>query len=585
MSKFESLTKPLMWFMALLVAAFMAGCSGSNPVLGGPDLPGLVSIAVTPATASIPKTGEKQFTATARYSDGSFRNVTASSTWASGTPGIATVGPNTGLATGQSVGTATITATYVVGTITKTATASLTVNAATSVSFVVTPATASIPVSVTQKFTAIETFSDGTTQNRTAASSWTSVNVPVGGPAVATLSPDGVGGGIATGQSVGTATITATYVVGTITKTATASLTVTAATVTSINVTPATASIVVNATQQYTATAILSDGTSTDVTANTLTTWASSNAAVASLSPSGAGGGLATGVAVGTSNITAAFGGKTSPAGGAILTVIAGPSPGPAGAAPILGTADTYGIIASNAITGSPATHIFGDVALTLPSSTSTSVVGLFDSGVVPNMRSNEVTDSTNATPGLINTTDNGNSAALPQLQIDLQNAYNNNKWGSPTRVPAGVALTVPLTVPPSEPNGGIFRTGVVDLGGMVLGPGTYAVFAPADTYALSTPLVLDAQGNPDAVFVFQASDITTTTGDVNLINGAQAKNVFWVMTATATIGVNTFFQGTIITGNALTVNTGASVQGRMLAAATGAGALVVSGAVISVPK
>ena len=497
MSKIEGCSRFLTWFLALLLVALVGGCGGGggggrDPILGS-GLPGLVSLAVTPPLASIPVTGTQQYTATATYSDGSSRDVTASS-------------------------------------------------------------------------------------------SWTSANVPLGGAAVATLSPDGVGGGIATGQSVGTATITATYVVGTITKTATASLTVTAATVTSINVTPATASIVVNATQQYTATAILSDGTSTDVTANTLTTWASSNAAVASLSPSGAGGGLAKGVAVGTSNITAAFGGKTSPAGGAILTVIAGPSPGPAGAAPILGTASTYGIIASNAITGSPATHIFGDVALTLPSSTSTSVVGLFDSGVVPNMRSNEVTDSTNATPGLINTTDNGNSAALPQLQIDLQNAYNNNKWGSPTRVPAGVALTVP----PAEPNGGIFRTGVVDLGGMVLGPGTYAVFAPADTYALSTPLVLDAQGNPDAVFVFQASDITTTKGSVILRNGAKANNVYWVLDKTATIGdglTATAFQGTILAGTAVTVGVDTSVQGRMLAAATGAGALVVSGAVITVPK
>ena len=69
------------------------------------------------------------------------------------------------------------------------------------------------------------------------------------------------------------------------------------------------------------------------------------------------------------------------------------------------------------------------------------------------------------------------------------------------------------------------------------------------------------------------------------MINGAQAKNVYWVLTATATIGAGTFFQGTVVTGLALTVNTGASVQGRMLAAATGAGALTVSGAVITVPK
>jgi hypothetical protein len=448
------------------------------------------------------------------------------------------------------------------------------------VSIKVTPATASIPVSGIQQYTATGTYNDGSSKDVTASSTWAAVNFPLLPlrAAVATILPSGV----ATGNNIGQSTITATLGV----KSGSATLTVTSATVVSIMVTPATASIPVTGTQQYTALAILSDGLSIDQTANPLTTWTAVDvvgAGVATLSPSGAGAGLATGQVIGQSAITAAFGGKTSPALGAILTVIAGTTPGPAGAAPDLGTAAPYGIIASNAITGSPATHIFGNVALTLPSSTSTSVVGLFDSGVLPFKRSNEVTDSTNTTPGLIDTTDNGNSAALPQLQIDLAAAYNNNKWGSPTRVPAGVALTVPLT--PPEPNGGIFRTGVVDLGGMVLGPGTYAVFAPADTYALSTPLVLDAQGNADAVFVFQASDITTTTGSVVLINGAQAKNVFWVMTATATIGTNTFFQGTIVTGNALTVNTGASVQGRMLAAATGAGALVVSGAVITVPK
>jgi hypothetical protein len=258
--------------------------------------------------------------------------------------------------------------------------------------------------------------------------------------------------------------------------------------------------------------------------------------------------------------------------------------PGPAGAAPVLGTTSTFGIIASNAITGSASTRIFGDVALTLPSSTSTSVVGLFDSGVLPALRSTRVTDSTGANPGIIYTTDNGglSVAQMAQLQSDLQSAYDDNKWGAPTRVPPLVALTVPPVQPSA---GGTFPTGVVDLGGMVLGPGIYAANTLADTFALSTPLVLDAEGNADAVFVFQASDLTTTTGDVVLINGAQAKNVFWVMTATATIGTNTFFQGNIVTGNALTVNTGASVQGRMFAAATGAGALVVSGAVITVPK
>jgi len=124
----------------------------------------------------------------------------------------------------------------------------------------------------------------------------------------------------------------------------------------------------------------------------------------------------------------------------------------------------------------------------------------------------------------------------------------------------------------------------------LVLAPGIYAVGlgAPAatDTFALNTPVVLDAKGNPDAVFVFQAHDITTTTGSVILTGGAQPKNVFWVMTATATIGngTNTVFQGTIVAGNTITVAINTSVEGRMLAGALGAGAITVSG-IITVPK
>ena len=84
MSKFESYSRFLTWFMALLLSALAAGCGGGgegrDPILGS-GLPGLVSLAVTPATASIPISGTQQFTATATYSDGSSRDVTASSAW------------------------------------------------------------------------------------------------------------------------------------------------------------------------------------------------------------------------------------------------------------------------------------------------------------------------------------------------------------------------------------------------------------------------------------------------------------------------------------------------------------------------
>src|SRR5674476_1152017 len=159
--------------MASLLVALVAGCGGGgggggrDPILGS-GLPGLMSVAVTPPLVSIPVTGTQQYTATAIYSDGSSRDVTASSTWTSVEVPLvvgSVVAPLSplGLATGNANGTSTITATF--GG--KSGSATLTVNAATSTKFEVKPATASIPVTGNQKFTAIETFSDGTSYDRT----------------------------------------------------------------------------------------------------------------------------------------------------------------------------------------------------------------------------------------------------------------------------------------------------------------------------------------------------------------------------------------------------------------------------------
>jgi hypothetical protein len=437
------------------------------------------------------------------------------------------------------------------------------VNAAITKTFKVTPLTTSTPVGGSQQFVATETFSDGTTFDSTAASSWTSVNVPVGGTAVATLSANGATGGLATGASVGTATITATLVG----QTASATFTASAATSKSFTVKPATATIAVaGGTQKFTAIETFSDGSIIDRTA--ASNWTSVDLVGTGVSTIGLNTGTATGKVLGQSTITATLGLETATA---ILTVTA-PNPGLAGAAPTLGTAKTYGIIATDAITSSNiATHIYGDVALTLPSSTHTSVTGpgFMDGGAALALTSTGVTTSAGVNPGLINTTDNGNSASLPQLQNDLNAAYTD------------LSTRVPTTR---------YAAGAKNLSGLVLIPGIYEVGVAAplagDTFALSTPLVLDALGNPDAVFVFQAHDITTTTGSVLLQGGAQAKNVFWVLTATATIGngTGTLFQGTIVAGNTITVAINTTVEGRMLAGALGAGAITVSG-IINVPK
>jgi hypothetical protein len=537
-----------------------------------------VSFMVIPALASIPVTGTQQYTAIETFSDGSTYNRTALSSWAAvdlvpiSTTPVATIGLHTGIATGVNPGTSTIRATYTgVDLVTKTATAILTVNKATSKSFTVTPATASVPVTGTQQYTAIETFSDGSTFDRTVASSWTAPDLlPVSTTPVATI---GLHTGLAIGANPGTSTITATYTgVDSVTKTATAILTVTAATSKSFAVIPATASIVVTGgTQQFTAIETFSDGSTQDRTLDPSTTWTavdlSGGPGVATIVPTGVGAGVATGHAMGTSTITATYTPVVGPAlvATAILTVTA-PNPGLAGPAPDLKTASTYGLIASSAMTISaiPQTHIYGDVALI----NNDAFTGFAFGGTIPLPTSSYVTPRTS--PG-INGPSRGSAADAAQAQIDLAAAYAN-LWGrSPTTN---------------------YAAGATQLSGLVLTPGIYRAGTPvaADTFALdnsSGPLVLDAQGNSDAVFIFQANDITTTTGSVILQNGAQPKNVFWVMAATATIGngSSSIFQGTVVAGLDITVN-GANVQGRMLAGASGTGALTISagGSFITVP-
>jgi hypothetical protein len=234
---------------------------------------------------------------------------------------------------------------------------------------------------------------------------------------------------------------------------------------------------------------------------------------------------------------------------------------GPAGAPPSLGTAATYGMIASNAMTisAAPTTHIYGDVALI----NNDSFVGFALTGVPPAVSSIYVT-------GHINSKTLGNPAATAQAELDLNAAYAN------------LSGRVPTTIFPSVP--------ATELSGMLLTPGIYSVTTPASqTLGLSDidgPLVLDAGGNPNAVFIFQANAITTTTGSVLLQGGAQPNNVFWLVTTDATIGngASTFFQGTIVAGNTITVGLNTSVEGRMLAGALGAGAITNSG-VITVPQ
>lgn len=100
----------------------------------------------------------------------------------------------------------------------------------------------------------------------------------------------------------------------------------------------------------------------------------------------------------------------------------------------------------------------------------------------------------------------------------------------------------------------------------------------------ISTPLTLDGQGDANASWVFQIGSSLTTTNSVSLINGAQAKNVYWVPTASATVGVGTIFYGNIIAGVSATGQTGAVINGRILAGATNPGTIALDTNTVNVP-
>lgn len=108
---------------------------------------------------------------------------------------------------------------------------------------------------------------------------------------------------------------------------------------------------------------------------------------------------------------------------------------------------------------------------------------------------------------------------------------------------------------------------GATDLAGSVLAPGVYCY---SSTLAISGGgvLTLDAGGNANAVWVFKiGSTLTTLSGaSVVLANGAQQSNVFWQVGSSATLGTSTAFKGTLIALTSITLDTGASVSGRVLA-------------------
>ena len=184
-----------------------------------------------------------------------------------------------------------------------------------------------------------------------------------------------------------------------------------------------------------------------------------------------------------------------------------------------LGAAAAYAVLAATTVTAPGPIIINGDLGL-YPG---TSVSGF--------------------PPATVNGTMNVDNTAAQDAQASLLTAYN-----------------MLFDLPP-----GATKTG--NLGGTTIYPGIYT--APATSMAVSSGnLTLDAQGDVNAVWIFQiGSTFDITTGlQVILANGAQASNIYWQVGSSATVDVGAVMQGNILAEDSVTINSGATLNGRALA-------------------
>lgn len=192
---------------------------------------------------------------------------------------------------------------------------------------------------------------------------------------------------------------------------------------------------------------------------------------------------------------------------------------GPGAFAPSLGSASSFVALASSTVTNIGSGTYYGDV------------------GVSPGL------SITGFPPGTLLDGNLYRGGPVPaQAKLDANTAYNDL---------AGQVCNVN-------------KTGV-DLGGLTLAPGVYCFNTSAQ---LTGDLVLDAQGNPNAVWVFQVGSTlnTSSTSNVTLINGGRALNAYWQVGSSATLGTGSRFVGNIIANISATMNTGSSLTGRIIA-------------------
>src|ERR1051325_7526377 len=189
-----------------------------------------------------------------------------------------------------------------------------------------------------------------------------------------------------------------------------------------------------------------------------------------------------------------------------------------AGQAPVpLGTATTFGVLAGSTVTSTGETTVNGDL------------------GVSPGA----AVTGTLRVSGMIHA-------------------------GDPTAAQAQAHLTIAYDDAAGRTVGAITVAG--NLGGLTLVPGLYK--STSSLEISSGDLTLDAQGDPNAVWIFQmGSTFVTTVGrQVILAGGAKAANIYWQVGSSATLGTISVVKGNILALASITMNTGATLEGRALA-------------------
>jgi hypothetical protein len=285
------------------VTAFFNGISGTTQITVA--APVLVSITVSPIAPTLEVGQNQNFQATGIYSNNTSKNLTMQAQWSSSDTTVGSFqgnGPQKSQLKALAAGTTTVSATSggVVGS------TLVTVKSATLVSISVAPPASSVAVGAVVQYSAAAIYSDNSSAVITGQCTWTSSSPTVAGITTGGgMGPGGGMGGSATALAAGTTTISCTYkgITGS------ATLTVTAATITSIEITPFNPTAAVNGTTKFTAVALFSDNTSQNVTNQA--TWISSATSVAQITTAGMTRGLSTGLSAGVTTISATWQGVT----------------------------------------------------------------------------------------------------------------------------------------------------------------------------------------------------------------------------------------------------------------------------------